>query len=160
MLYIATSLQQLRFGQLMEVYLESNLEKAERIGLLQAEQDFYQYLDECFFPTPGAVYAVWVEGNEYISALRLEPYKDGLLLAALETAPRHRRKGYAKKLIDAVLAEFSHQSIYSHVRKPNTASLSVHERCGFRKIADTAVYIDGSVDDRAVTLCAAAKLGK
>ena len=78
MLYIATSLQQLRFGQLMEVYLESNLEKAERIGLLQAEQDFYQYLDECFFPTPGAVYAVWVEGNEYISALRLEPYRDGL----------------------------------------------------------------------------------
>ncbi|MBQ8768902.1 MAG: GNAT family N-acetyltransferase [Oscillospiraceae bacterium] len=152
MLYLAKSLQQLRFGDLMEVYMEGNLEKAAETGLLQAGQDFYQYLRDCFFPVPGAVYAVWVEGGEYISALRLEPYKDGLLLEALETAPKHRRKGYAQRLIRAVLAEFP-EKIYSHVSKNNAASLAIHEKCGFSKISESAVYIDGSVNDRAVTLC-------
>lgn len=153
MLYLAKSLQQLHFGKLMEVYIEGNLEKAEEASLLQAEQDFYQYLKDCFFPTFGAVYAVWVEENEYISALRLEPYKEGLLLEALETAPKHRRKGYAFQLIQAVLAQFPDQTIYSHISKRNIPSLAVHEKCGFRKISDSATYIDGSVNSRAVTLC-------
>ncbi|MBQ7817866.1 MAG: GNAT family N-acetyltransferase [Oscillospiraceae bacterium] len=153
MLYLAKSLQQLRFGDLMEVYMEGNLEKASEAGLLQGEQDFYQYLRDCFFPTDGAVYAVWVKGSEYISALRLEPYKDGLLLEALETAPKHRRKGYATKLVNAVLAQFPDQKIYSHVSKRNAPSLTVHEKCGFRKILDSATYIDGSVNAQAVTLC-------
>jgi len=153
MLYLARSLQQLQFGKLMEVYIEGNLEKAAEVGLLQAEQDFYQYLSECFFPVSGAVYAVWIEENEYTSALRLEPYKDGLLLEALETAPNHRRKGYACQLIQAVLAEFPEQNIYAHVSKRNAPSLAIHKKCGFRKISDSACYIDGSVNDRAVTLC-------
>jgi len=153
MLYLAKSLRQLRVGDLMELYTKSNLEKAAKTSLLQVEQDFYQYLRDCFFAISAAVYAVWVEEGKYISALRLEPYKDGLLLEALETAPKYRRKGYAQKLMEAVLAEFSGQKIYSHVRKDNLASLAVHEKCGFRKISDFAAYIDGSVDDRAITLC-------
>lgn len=152
MLYLAKTLKQLQFGKLMEVYLEGNLEKAAEAGLLQAEQDFYQYLKECFFPTDGAVYAIWEENGEYISALRLEPYKDGLLLAALETAPAFRRNGYARKLMEAVLEAFAEHNIYSHISKGNLPSLSLHEACGFRKIAESAVYLDGSVNARAVTL--------
>lgn len=154
MLYLAKSMHQLQFGKLMEVYTESNADKAENGGLLQAEQDFYQYLQECFFTTPEAVYAIWTQNGAYVSALRLEPYKDGLLLAALETAPEHRRRGYAGKLICAVLAAFPGKKIYSHISRKNTASLAVHKKCGFRKIADTAVYIDGSVNPGAITLCA------
>lgn len=153
MLYLATSIRQIRFADLMEVYIEGNLEKAAQSSLLQAEQEFYQYLQDVFFATPGGVYAIWTEDDAYISALRLEPYKDGLLLAALETAPEHRRKGYAGKLICAVLTEFADRKIYSHVSKTNAASLAVHEKCGFCKVADHAVYIDGSVNNRAVTLC-------
>lgn len=158
MLYLAKSLQQLHFGKLMEVYTESNAEKAEEADLLQAEQDFYQYLRDCFFTTPGAVYAVWQEQGTYVSALRLEPYKDGLLLAALETAPEHRRRGFACKLIRAVLTEFAEKKIYSHVNKRNLPSLAVHEKCGFQKISDFAAYIDGSVNERAITLCYQSKL--
>ncbi len=153
MLYLAKSLSQLQFGKLMEVYIEGNLEKAEEVGLLQAEQDFYLYLHDCFFSVPGAVYAVWSVEDAYVSALRLEPYKDGLLLEALETAPQHRRKGYAFQLMQAVLTQFPDQKIYAHVSKRNAASLAIHRRCGFRKVSDFAAYIDGSVDDRAVTFC-------
>lgn len=119
--------------------------------MIRAEQNFYQYLQEGFYSVPGAVYAIWVEKDVYVCALRLEPYEDGILLEALETAPSERRKGYAEKLIRAVQMHFS-QKIYSHVSKKNTASLRVHEKCGFYEILDYAKYIDGSVVRTAVTL--------
>lgn len=161
MLYIAKVLRDLNFGALMEVYREGNLENAQEFwpelpqgqGILRAEQEFYQYLREDFFSTDGAVYALWQENEKYISALRLEPYRDGLLLEALETAPEYRRRGYAGRLILAVLSQLQPKKVYSHVSKQNTASLSVHEKCGFQRILDYAVYIDGSVNQRAVTMC-------
>ena len=160
MLYLATKLRKLDFSALMSVYEEGNRENGallhpqlpEGQQLLWAEQSFYQYLSEVFFLTAGAVYAVWVENGSYVSALRLEPYEDGLLLEALETAPAYRRKGYAEKLLRAVQAEFP-QKIYSHVSKRNTPSLAVHKKCGFRQVLDYAKYIDGSVVRNAITLC-------
>ena len=160
MLKLATKMEQLKFSCLMEVYVEGNLENgahfhpeaSEQLQLMQAEQSFYAYLTQSFFRTPGAVYAIWEEQGKYISALRLEPYEDGLLLEALETAPAYRRKGYAEKLIRSVQERFP-QKIYSHVSKQNRASLKVHQKCGFRQVLDYARYIDGSVARNAVTLC-------
>ena len=163
MLILATSLKDLRFAQLMEVYADSNRERAEQwpdlppmFALEQAEQEHRQYLREVFFSTPGAVCAVWEEAGTYISALRLEPYRDGLLLAGLETASQYRRRGYAGLLIrqvQEVLARQGTVKLYSHVRKDNTASLKTHDSCGFRKISDRACYLDGSVDSRCSTYC-------
>lgn len=159
MLKLATKMEQLKFSCLMEVYVEGNLENgahfhpeaSEQLQLMQAEQSFYVYLTQSFFRTPGAVYAIWEEQGKYISALRLEPYEDGLLLEALETAPAYRRKGYAEKLIRSVQERFP-QKIYSHVSKQNRASLTVHQKCGFRQVLDYARYIDDSVARNAVTL--------
>lgn len=159
MLILAHSLRELRFGALMGVYLQGNQEKAERdypeepagAGLRLAEEDFYRYLRECFFRTPGAAYAVWEEGGSYVSALRLEPYRDGVLVNALETAPQQRRKGYASRLLEAVLGTLN-GPVYSHVAKRNLPSLALHERLGFRRIQETALYLDGSLDHRACTL--------
>lgn len=159
MLQIAKSLRELNFRALMEVYMEGNLEKAEESGfglhqgLLQAEQDFYQYLRECFFAVPGAIYAVWVKAGTYVSAVRFEPYRDGVLLEALETHPQHRRKGYACQLIRTALAQLKPVKVYAHVSKKNAASLAVHKRCGFEVVMEHAAYIDGSVNHNAVTLC-------
>ena len=160
MLYLADKLNKLNFAQLMEVYVEGNEENGEEMWpelpkgqrILRAEQSFYEYLQEGFFPSDGAGYAVWIENERYVSALRLEPYEDGLLLEALETVPTKRRKGYAEKLIRAVQEQFR-QKIYSHVSKKNTASLMVHQKCGFVQVLDYAKYIDGSVARNALTLC-------
>ena len=160
MLVLAEKLQELSFSGLMAVYAEGNRENAEDFWpelsenerLLRAEESFYQYLKESFFKTPGAVYALWLCRGEYVAALRLEPYEDGLLLEALETHPKERRRGYATALLKAVLERFP-QMIYSHVGKRNVASLKVHEKCGFRIIKDHARYIDGSVNTNAWTLC-------
>lgn len=161
MLRLIQNMKQLPFSQLMTVYAEGNLENAQEFyphetehrQIFLAEQDFYTYLQEGFFPVEGAVYALWEAHGKYVSALRLEPYRDGLLLEALETMPACRGKGYAQALIQAVQREFSGVKIYSHVGKGNIPSLSVHEKCGFRRISEQAVYIDGSVNSRACTLC-------
>lgn len=161
MLYIAKKLGELNFRQLMDVYEEGNLENAAELyphapqnqWLLLAEQAFHQYLKECFFPTQGARYCVWIVDDRYVSALRLEPYKDGLLLEALETLPARRRKGYASALINAVLALYPNEKIYSHVGKKNLASMKTHESCGFHRILDHAVYADGSVLQSCCTYC-------
>lgn len=161
MLYWANKLSELNFAQLMEVYREGNEENAkdffpnvpENQQILAAEQSFHQYLRECFFRTAGARYALWAVNGRYVSALRLEPYQDGLLLEALETIPEQRRKGYAELLVKAVLAELPGVKIYSHVGKRNLASLKTHEKCGFHRILEHAVYADGSVLSTACTFC-------
>lgn len=160
MLKFYSRLTQLRFGDLMAVYEEGNRENGAECypnlppeqQLQLAEQDFYGYLHDVFFSTEGAVYAVWEIGGQYVSALRLEPYRDGLLLAALETKPSERGRGYAKALVRQVLREKGGEVIYSHVSHKNTPSIRVHQACGFEKISDTAVYLDGSVNSRCMTL--------
>lgn len=161
MLRILHTMKELDFAKLMAVYEESNRENgAENYPdeplfrqLFLQEENFYQYLQQVFFVTHGAVCAVWEETGEYRAALRLEPYKDGLLLEALETAPAYRRKGYARQLIQAIQAQFSEEKIYSHVHKRNAPSLAIHEACGFQRISEQATYIDGSVNSRCCTLC-------
>lgn len=161
MLHIVRKMRDLDFSALMEIYEEGNRENGEELWpelsagqqILNAEQAFYQYLRECFFVTPEAVYCIWQENGKSVSALRLEPYQDGLLLEALETAPDLRGRGYASLLIQAVLQQFGDQKIYSHVSKRNEASLRTHEKCGFHRIAEHAVYADGSYMANHVTFC-------
>lgn len=160
MLLLAKKYRELHFSRLMEVYEEGNRgngaqrypQLSEFEQQMRAEQDFAEYLREDFFGTPGAYYAVWEEQGCYISALRLEPFEDGMLLEALETRPDCRRKGYAALLMEAVLG-LETRKVYAHVSKRNAASLRTHEKCGFRKVSDFARYIDGSVSANAVTFC-------
>ena len=150
MLKIFYNLGDLDFRQLMDVYEETNLTKGredypkepEGLRLLFAEQDFYQYL-ELFFQSPDAVYAVWDEEGRYRSALRLERYKDGFLVTALETLPAARGLGCGKCLLSSVV-DFIQKPLYSHIRKDNVSSLAVHQKCGFAIISHEATFLDGS----------------
>ena len=163
MLKLIHKISELRFSQLMDVYLSGNQENGkelypydhEDVQLRKAEDDFYQYLISVFFLQKDSFYAVWESEGHYVSALRLEPYSDGYLLSALETAPGYRRCGYAKSLIHAVLVYMAGKgasTIYSHVSKNNKASLSVHLDCGFHVIKDYSIYSDGSVLHYSFTL--------
>lgn len=161
MLHLVKSMKELDFAALMDVYVAGNREngfinypdESESRQLFLAEQDFHQYLRECFFPTEGAFYALWVLSGKYVSALRMEPYRDGLLLAALETMPQYRRRGFATALLQEILGLYGDQKIYSHVHKGNTASRKTHQKCGFRIVLDHAVYADGSVLQNSYTFC-------
>ena len=163
MLLIIDRMNHLRFADLMEVYIESNTKNGQEKypylssfeQLLEVENDFHQYLSAVFFRQAGAIYFMWQACGHYVSALRIEPYDDGLLLCGLETAPSARGHGYASNLISAVTAYLTEQGsgkIYSHVSKNNFTSLKVHEKCGFQICKDYAVYSDGSVLHNSYTL--------
>lgn len=160
MLRMAESMGQLDFSRLMAVYRASNLEKARRlfpgepedVGLRMAETEFYEYLSRVFFQTPGAVYALWEAEGRPVSALRLEPYQDGWLLAGVETAPDCRRMGYAAALVEAACQSLVSGKVYAHVSRRNRASLALHRRCGFRQVQDWACLLDGTTTNAMVTL--------
>ena len=117
----------------------------------QAEQDLYQYLRYALHNT-GAVLCIWESEGEYKAALRLEQYRDGVLISGLEAAPAARGLGYATALLGAVCAVHRNDVIYSHVDKWNLASMRVHEKCGFKLYSNSAVYLDGSASRDAYTL--------
>lgn len=163
MFRIFYALQELDFQQLMQVYNESNqlcgganhkgFDEPQQV--LHAEQDFYDFLRNCFFDGT-SFYAVLTCDGRYVSAVRLEKFMDGLLLEALETAPDCRRQGYATLLLHCVqkyAAQIGKTKIYAHVYRRNRASISLHKKCGFSEVLDHAVFIDGSVSWDAITLC-------
>ncbi len=163
MLEIINALDKLPFGELMCVYEEGNRENgAERypklsanLQLLEAEQDFYAYL-KCFFKQDDSFYALWRQDGMLVSALRIEPYQDGWLLAALETKPDQRNRGFAKALMTELLSyleETNRLPAYSHIGKRNLSSQMVHITCGFQEILPYSVYADGRANDFCKTYC-------
>ncbi len=163
MLEIVNSLSALPFGELMAVYAEGNRKNGAEhypklptnLQLLEAEQDFYAYL-KCFFRQEDSFYALWRQNGVLVSALRIEPYQDGWLLAALETKPDCRNRGYAKALVRELLSYMEGTSrlpIYSHISKGNISSQKVHLSRGFRAKLPYAVYADGTTNDYCNTYC-------
>ena len=160
MLRIFTSVAGLDMPALMAVYEQSNSQKGQTeyprepagLQLLFAEQDMRNYLRETFFRTEDAFCAIWEERGKYLAALRVEPYRDGVIVAGLETAPDHRSKGIATQLLTETVEQLRGRKIYSHVAKSNKPSLHVHEKCGFRIIDDRSAFLDGSVSTNSYTL--------
>lgn len=144
------SFSKLDLASLRHVYSVDHMGKEENA------EDLY-YCFEDLFQQKGAFAAVEAVGERYAAVLRAMPYRDGWLIAGLQTAPELRNRGCATALLkDTLQYIFSSGSknIYSHVKKDNHASLKVHEACGFVRINDMAAMLDGSVVSTHYTLCA------
>ena len=163
MLKMFSSISEIDFRQLMDVYAETNYlsgaqeysTKPENLQLLYAEQDFYVFL-QAFFRLKCAASAAWTVSDVYVAAVRLEPYRDGLIVEALETMPSERRKGFGYALLQGLIDSLSASGtgkIYSHIDKCNIASLRLHEKCGFSIVSHDAVYVDGTYHPDSYTLC-------
>ena len=163
MLKIVRSITEFNTEQLLRVYQQSVFEHASRRypdlekvhQTTRGESDFLSYLREEFFATKGAFYCVWVESDRYVSALRFEPYKDGLLLQAVETDPAERKRGYASFLLTEALNFLSRSdcpTVYSHIAKRNISSLGLHRKVGFQQLSDTATLADGTVSSHYCTM--------
>ena len=161
-LRVITSVSQLNIDELLAIYREESMcngalrypHCAPAQQLLKAENEFIGYISEVFFRASGAFYALWIENGHYCAALRMEAYRDGLLLESLETKHELRRRGYAHKLLTASLeyaASLGFAGVYSHVDKRNVPSLRAHEKAGFQRISESAAYIDGTVTQKSCT---------
>ena len=151
MLKVVRSMAELPFGNLMEIYAESNESRAHLCphesleqGMALAEQEFYAYLRQCFFTLPQSLYFLWNVDDRAVSAVRCETYQDGFVWTALETTPGLRGKGYGTALLAAVLQYLEKGKVYVHIHRRNCASIKVHLRCGFKKVKSGARMLDGS----------------
>ncbi len=97
--------------------------------------------------------------GDWLSAIRLFPVegKDRTYFAeALETAPTHRRKGYARKMMELLFERLGNDGsfeITDTVNKSNEASLQFHLNCGFEIYMDPACCVlNGNVDEKAYTM--------
>lgn len=162
MLKIAKNIYELNIAQFLSVYKESSRKNgkefyrdlSESQQIFMAEDDLVVYMRD-FFQQKDSFCALWVVDGVYKSILRIEPYSDGVLLHALETAPDARRMGYGYHLIMTVLEYLQteeYKKVYSHIEKRNKPSLILHEKCGFQKITDSATYIDGTVTQNSCTM--------
>ena len=145
MLKLIYSMGDLDVEQLLKLYEEWDLNEAYYLDFLH--NDFFRQKD--------AFFAVWATQGQYKAALRIEPYRDGLLLASLSTAPSERKKGYGYLLVTEVLKHLSilpYKVVYSHINKKNFPSLELHKKCGFRLYSDSARYIDGTVTQNSCTM--------
>ena len=163
MLKIVKNIEELNIEQFLSVYRESsykngqafyrNISETQQMNM--AEDDLIAYLRYDFFQQENAFCALWIVDGVYKSILRIEPYCDGVLLHALETAPEDRRKGYGYHLVLAVLEYLQtekYNKVYSHINKGNKPSLRLHETCGFHMFSDYAIYIDGTVTQNSYTM--------
>ena len=161
MLQLVYRLCDLDFTQFIDVYRESLViegeerypKRSEFDQLMLAAEDLYDYLR--FFFNGGGICAIWLIDEKAVSAMRLEPYRDGFLVAGLETAPEQRGKGFATLLLSAVCQFLKSQKpciVYSHIKRTNRPSLRAHKKCGFSQELDYAVLLDGSVDRQTCTL--------
>lgn len=158
MIIVANSMRDIDFSKLTELYKDvldhdcrntyQHLDRYE--GRICAENDLRAYLKEVFFGYSKGRYYINIEHGQYVSALRIEPYKDGLLLNALMTAEDYRRKGFASCLLKYALS-VEDRPIYSHIHRNNRPSVALHEKFGFIKLLDHSVFLDGSVHTDHIT---------
>lgn len=128
-----------------EIYSEASYEIAkekhpevEKIEDLEEaikaeELYFMEFLKKFMSKTQSKYYVLGVNG-QWVSALRLTEVEGFYYMEALETAPEHRKKGYASQLISEVIALLKTRGeviMRSNVRKTNEASLVTHKKCGF-----------------------------
>ena len=140
------------FFEISQVYQQSIEDPGQSENLWQEEQDLYHELQDLIEHRKG-VLALWCTEQGIQTVLRLEKHLDGYLIHSLQTRQQSRRKGFARKLMTAVLHDHPKGTVfYSHVMKDNVASLQLHLRCGFQVHSDMARLMDGTVSNRYVTL--------
>lgn len=153
MLRIYSSSKELHIGKLMALYSEDLIHNTPSRNMLKAEQDFYGFIID-FLREKQNDYWIWEIDGCYVSALRTEPYRDGILLAGLVTESSLRKRGYAKSLISETLQYLGSQGckkVYSHIHRDNFPSIQTHYACGFQLLHQHAALLDGSVNSQYYT---------
>ena len=142
---------------LLQIYAESNAqvyrkryakEYASELAAWNALlQDYVEFICEFVAQDDRYIFALR-EDDDWVAALRIIRMDgDGWYLEALETAPRHRRKGCARQLLNETidrLRSLSARSIVSVVDRDNAASRALHETCGFVETSHAPKDVEGN----------------
>ena len=144
--------------KLMDIYRQSNIENIayffpdagnEETGLAMVENSFMEFMEEFITREENRCY-IWEEEGEWLSALRVERFDGYWFLEALETRPDRRKRGYAERLMIAVIQRlrgYGRVIIRDSVSKNNEASIALHRKCGFFIETENGVDYPGGEPD-------------
>lgn len=142
-----------------EIYPEGCIENAsdkhpeltDLTDAIKEEEDYFVEFLKRFFKQEQNTYYVLETNAQWVSALRLTKINDFYYMESLETAPEHRKNGYAARLINEVityLSQYGPVMIRSNVNKKNEASLATHRKCGFTIEEENGInYLSGEQRD-------------
>ena len=161
-LHTFTAYEQLDPRRLMGLYAEGNLENADffypdmpdrQTALQKVEDDFLDFIRTEFLAKEGNAYQVLEADGVWVSAVRLYRLKPGFFyLEALETHPDHRRRGYAIRLLTALIEKLKKEGPFTLcdcVSKKNEASIRTHFKCGFRIASEEGMdYLRGETNPK------------
>lgn len=148
MLSVITNFEPGLTDQLIEIYVET-IQKQFR-----DEADFREFCYDSLMDRNCIIFLLNAN-EEPVSSVFSEMVGNDVLLYSLETAPKHRGKGYAQMLLSGVLDYFRNcnlDSICVHIHKDNQISMDLHQKLGFRTVKDSAKLLDGTVSQRYYTL--------
>lgn len=152
------------YSLVSNVYSEGCLEKAmdsfadaekaapeELEAAIKKEVESFVEFLRGFFAVENNRYYVLEADGVPVCAARLSKIEDFYYLEALETAPEHRRKGYASKLLKNITAACGLNGsvdIRDCVMKDNAASLATHKKCGFTIAQENGIcYLYDTVNE-------------
>lgn len=106
------------------------------VGEKQKEirDDYFRYLDSCATDKNFYKYYVLMLRNKIISVCRINVYENKYLLEGLQTHKDYFRKGYASKLIVALIQDIYKdgiETLFSEARTWNVASNQLQQKIGF-----------------------------
>jgi len=142
---------------LLQIYAESNAQvyrrryakkyASELAAWNALLQDYTEFICEFTAQDDRYIFALKASGD-WAAALRIiRMDEDDWYLEALETAPRYRRKGCARQLLNKTidrLRSLSACSIVSVVGMDNAASRTLHEACGFVETSTAPKDMEGN----------------
>ncbi len=119
----------------------------------KVEEGFLEYLENDFLKKEGNSICVLEESGIWQSALRLNCIRESFYyIETIETRPGSRRKGYASRLLGALIDDLKKGGSFTlvdSVANTNTASLNTHLATGFRIAGDEGYdYLQNTRDTR------------
>jgi len=98
------------------------------------KDDYFSYLDSCATDHTFHKYYLLKLRNTIVSVCRINVYENKYLLEGLQTHQDHYRKGYASKLIVALIKDLNTdgiETLFSEARTWNVASNQLQQKIGF-----------------------------
>ena len=135
-----------------EMFYEIHKDPTESCGPFTNEQCQTTAVNYCGRKNTGAdcVLTAFLGGvaSGFIQARKDDPRigQHGWYIRGVETRPSYRRRGVARQLVQAIVAQAvqDHCTVYAAISHQNTASIQLFESCGFTRVTDVGKFSDNT----------------
>ena len=119
-------------GPLLRPMETSDLASAIEVDALCLPRPWSEAIWRVELESPFALYLLFEEEGEILAQIGVRYLADELHVTTLAVRPEHRRRGYARALLEAALGAFPEASrVHLEVRPSNAPARALYEALGF-----------------------------